>query len=912
MSRINPQDNRPQGGNSPKITTPAAVPASAVVIKTSNTAAPPSAAAARPQRGFVETHLCAIVVGVLTCGVLVLDQVWHMFDLPRGSGPAQWNKEPATLWIWVYTLGLGMLFALGVVQLFRRTRVKCSQPIKLSHPGLAAGVIVAAGAASLTMMYLSEAFRLSMGSATVLAFAWGGWLLLQGRMHPRVARGIRVLLVAVSLSNILGEVVWSLAFNHPSLVSFRPYTMWIICHILFEVCALARIVDVWQSESNLPIRGVVLASLFIAPLALRSTTVLNVTDPLAMEEEVAVAAPPADPNGWYQSLLDRLDAVPGDQDCPYIFVAASGGGSRAALFTSLVYEHLSHVRIDGNEPDKHVAMISSVSGGSLASAHYVQNSGVGPELEQPTGFTQTEIEDWIDEELRLFHQADSSLYNEYHRAFDKEDLSRYLANAFVVPDAATEAAGTYALSDNANWILRQTSVNDMCSDFMAPLLRGALHPGLERGEACDQFWRTKLGLTRTIDEDGRGDRPLLLCNVTEVAKGSRLVIGFPSLPAGFYSGNQRRYRGLLDLGLPMAQSQMPLSTAVRLSANFPWCFELGVVQVLRGESDAEMVAAIDGAVCDNTGIDTLRYTLASIVAKADETTDENHPARQIVSRLRKRGLIILEIDSGAKPQPPGAVERLFSASIGPVLALKNAAYCNSQFASAEHLAAIEAMLPSDATEIAKRYAWRLQGRGTSSDSPQSSPKVGVLSCVQHVKVQCNHEENVMTAWALGPRDKAKIFVKFSIDAQALSDNLAQCIEQQRHVNEWLSFEIPRSVARTSDAAELYQSLYDTYNALVDESLESNRLAELQGQVRRAVTDDEYYRHIVDQVVVPKNEEKFVSAENPREELDSLMANRIERSNRAAKTAGDRLRGLRNRHSRDDSQPSAIRPNRGTR
>lgn len=864
-------------------TTPA-IPAAAPTIKKKSN---PTAA---PQRGFLDQHLCVLVVGFLACSVLVLDQVWHLFDLPRSAGTAAWSKEPATLWIWVYAIGLLLTSIAGLCLLLRSTRETVGA-MKLSRRSIWLCVSLGSALIAGTIWFFSDAWRLPMGSAILLSLAWAAWLLLQHRLHPRVARGLRVVLIAVTLSNILGEAVWWLAFNRPVLVSFRPYTMWAIVHLLFIVCAAARIVDVWQCQSRFPVRGAVLALLLAAPLALRATTVLDVTDHVdsATPSLEVTLDPISHEDRWYQALLDRLDAAPADQDCPYILIAASGGGSRAALFAALVYEHLSHASVGGNDPHQHIALISSVSGGSLASAHYVQNGGVGPALEQPTGFSRSEIEDWIDKELQLFHSPESALYSEYHRAFEKADLERYLAQAFVAPTEGSTEPAAYALSDSSAWLLRQSFVNDMCMDFMAPLVRGALHPGIERGEACDLFWRTRLGLKRTIDEEGTGDRPLLLCNVTEVAKGSRLVIGFPSLPAGFYRGQQRRYRGLLDLGAPLSASQLPLSSAVRLSANFPWGFELGVVRVLRGEGDAELVAAIDGGLCDNTGIDTLRYTLEAIVAKSEEVQDANHPASQIVERLRKRGVIVLEIDSGAKPQPPGAFERLFSASMGPVVALQNAAYASSQFASSEHIAAMETLLESDATAKAERYARRLKMHSASTANPT---KVRPLSCVQHVKVQCNHEENVMTAWALGPCDKAKIFVKFAIDSQALSDSIEQSIRQQRHVNEWLSLEGSLAGRNNAQNDELLQALLDSYDSLVDESLESGRLTELQARVRQAVSGDEYYRRIVDQLVVPKHNEKSIGQENARDELDSLMAGRIQRSHRAAQAAGEQLRFLR--------------------
>jgi hypothetical protein len=56
-----------------------------------------------------------------------------------------------------------------------------------------------------------------------------------------------------------------------------------------------------------------------------------------------------------------------------VLVAASGGGSRAALFAALAYEAMESMPFDPEDPasptvGSHIIAISSVSGGSLASA----------------------------------------------------------------------------------------------------------------------------------------------------------------------------------------------------------------------------------------------------------------------------------------------------------------------------------------------------------------------------------------------------------------------------------------------------------------------------------------------------------------------------------------------------------------
>ncbi len=84
----------------------------------------------------------------------------------------------------------------------------------------------------------------------------------------------------------------------------------------------------------------------------------------------ATALAPGDPTDPY--TLDALSLNPGNSDRTFVFVALSGGGTRAAAFSFGALETLSEARLaDGNSVllDE-VDVISSVSGGSFAAAYY--------------------------------------------------------------------------------------------------------------------------------------------------------------------------------------------------------------------------------------------------------------------------------------------------------------------------------------------------------------------------------------------------------------------------------------------------------------------------------------------------------------------------------------------------------------
>ena len=106
----------------------------------------------------------------------------------------------------------------------------------------------------------------------------------------------------------------------------------------------------------------------------------------------------------------------------------------------------------------------------------------------------------------------------------------------------------------------------MSTDFMAPILRGVLTPFATRGDCLYHFWDQRFGWSgdyqnnlrrhgarsNTPDSAGREKRmpsrssalhppagPLVLFNTTDVETGRRVVVGFPSIPEGFFLGSNQ-------------------------------------------------------------------------------------------------------------------------------------------------------------------------------------------------------------------------------------------------------------------------------------------------------------------------------------------------------------------------------------
>jgi hypothetical protein len=291
--------------------------------------------------------------------------------------------------------------------------------------------------------------------------------------------------------------------------------------------------------------------------------------------------------------------------------------------------------------------------------------------------------------------------------------------------------------------------------------------------------------------------------VSEVERGNRTIIGFPPLPYDLLTFDiDAPYHPREWIALDAAEgqsrqvSEVSLAEAVRLSAGFPWGFPVARVDIPQrtvGGSTRPDVRFLDGGVADNTGIDSLRYVVDRLQAwaKLADKTDVSAAhrrryavAREVVDELIHRGIVILEIDSGAKPQPPGAIARYLSGLLEPVAALENAGYAHAASDTGSHIDEIESQLPF---RRARQLRWRIERLMSPKWRGAGASRQGQLPNVERITVVCNHDENVMTAWALGPRDKARVFLRFAAGSAKMHDQwedyLARYHRQRQEVDE---------------------------------------------------------------------------------------------------------------------------------
>lgn len=357
------------------------------------------------------------------------------------------------------------------------------------------------------------------------------------------AVGGRGLLLFV-FSAVFGIVLWFVVESPKTVLTHRLFTLWACAHLWLTWLCLAAYVD------SIVERTVTRVALGLGVLVL---LVVVQTHEVRLGEGVCEVKLPADDCValgadcvWMDEALTRVQNMP-DPEGPVLLVAASGGGTRAALHATLVFEALERTpstgpigewdEISEGALSEQVLAISSVSGGSVASAHWVTGSKSMPDWcagEMTGGVVPREctLRNTIDVELDVELAAEHA----FLCAEIEKDSDRYR----TLCDMDTTAGWQ---PDN-DWPHRSRRFDDLSTDFTAPLVQGVLLPGIERGESMSAFWESHFDWTRGPED------PLLLVNVTEVLSGARIVSGHPPLPRALLSegglGEARSVSSLSD------------------------------------------------------------------------------------------------------------------------------------------------------------------------------------------------------------------------------------------------------------------------------------------------------------------------------------------------------------------------------
>ncbi len=673
------------------------------------------------------------------------------------------------------------------------------------------------------------------------------------------------------------EIFWLTAsFDLPG-ASYRLYTVSSLIHFCVFIVVLAALIDYIQNVSPLPARTITV----VAGTMMLATTSSNlVKDPLTLrqalfaansaeeiqqaiasshgaqpaqqtpgeqtqilqaatnsqEPALQIAAMHAADSEWLTAFEARIDNIPPG---PIVFMALSGGGSRAALFSAHVLQLLAQEKLpaipEAGDPERratgqstwadHIALISSVSGGSLAAARYVYNDDhdISERVSTPRYTIGNEL---IEEailalrEIKANAQANNAVTEKIHNDIDRLIEELQAKN--------TEQSDLTDLKDSA---IYSRFSDDMSMDFMASVLRGLTAPRTSRGEGLYHFWEQQFGWDGISQRSGHHspEKPLIFFNTTDADSGRRVIVGQPALPHGLIarhadvaidsieSTRARHYLPKSLSDLVWTQTDFSLSRAVRLSSNFPFGFSTSVfseqstpavrlqtefnkTQEPEAPVDSHSLRLLDGGIVDNTGIDSLHALIASLAHQARQDPLGDYAA--LLHKVRSRGVVIVEVDSGAKPAMntrPG----ILGSITAPLETLGNANFVNAMQSTDRLLvelannlelqpqSRVANALREDNTANATRvYTGPL---GTSLTSAQlaaalpavipASHRLDMPDSVPHFRFESSQIDDdksaVMTAFALGPGDKGTVMSLYLLEALKWREQYPDILDDYR-------------------------------------------------------------------------------------------------------------------------------------
>src|SRR5262249_4687355 len=137
-------------------------------------------------------------------------------------------------------------------------------------------------------------------------------------------------------TTLAGELLYYAPVWFPDWLSYRNYTIWATFNLLFCLVLLGRVLDAWHRHTMLPVRlGAALVLLGALTLIAAPTVGTPQQEP-RKDDQIT--------EEWLHHWEERLRGLA--PEAPVVFVAASGGGSRAAVFTALVLEALANAEVE--------------------------------------------------------------------------------------------------------------------------------------------------------------------------------------------------------------------------------------------------------------------------------------------------------------------------------------------------------------------------------------------------------------------------------------------------------------------------------------------------------------------------------------------------------------------------------------
>jgi len=276
---------------------------------------------------------------------------------------------------------------------------------------------------------------------------------------------------------------------------------------------------------------------------------------------------------WYKNLAERYDSTTNQDAIPVYLVAAQGGGIFAAYHSAMF---LAAVEDDCPGFSDHLFAISSVSGGSLGSALFVdvlRERKVNPRKQKPVlndvQFTKpnkfkdlptcSPVAASLGEE-ELSSSQSQLLTADLKRAFQDDWLSPIVARTLFSEPVLTFLPLPCSSADEGGFLHKFCARFDQAKTLEASLRRSARRGRSDREthliESFSSYYSTELHL------------PNLLINTADSTSGRRVVMS----PMTFKAA------GMSNMDLYLADTKdISVSEAAVLSARFPFFTQAGYV-----------------------------------------------------------------------------------------------------------------------------------------------------------------------------------------------------------------------------------------------------------------------------------------------------------------------------------------------
>jgi predicted acylesterase/phospholipase RssA len=285
---------------------------------------------------------------------------------------------------------------------------------------------------------------------------------------------------------------------------------------------------------------------------------------------------------YFMAWLGDLKVGHGNEAIPVVLVATEGGGIRAAFWTASVLAELQdRAAAQGIDFARHVFAISGVSGGSLGAAVFSALQ-ITPYEDRKEG-----------EKDENCAQASAASYRCRAQRILARDFLSPTVSVLLFPD------------------LLQRFLPVAIFDDRALALERSWEQAWQRYETGDHLAKAFEGLWK---EEPFG-APLLFLNSTVVETGQRIIVN----PITFESASFRHTFHDAHNAADVIGAQVPLSTAVHMSARFTYVSPAGTIERQDPERTPDELAwfrVVDGGYFENSGAVTLDEILLAVKRQA--------------------------------------------------------------------------------------------------------------------------------------------------------------------------------------------------------------------------------------------------------------------------------------------------------